>query len=129
MKHITSLCLIMFALSACDAPERPITEGNIKGSFFADLFTKRCTIEILFGSYASGIDQPSYDQIKALIDGQDGNFAMAEKPWGREGETALCIDSKDADAAAKLEEEIATIIAANEPTKGPVTVTRGPLLK
>ncbi|MFC4291422.1 hypothetical protein ACFOWX_03230 [Sphingorhabdus arenilitoris] len=122
---ITALC----AVTACEPPSRPVTEGNIKGSFFEDLFGERCSLEILFGSYASGIDDKSYREIKALLASRSGKFTMSEKQWGREGEKAVCANGTDKKAVDALEKDIAQIIAANEPTEGPVTVTRGPLLK
>jgi hypothetical protein len=118
----------MFALTACQAPERPVTEGNVAGSFFSDLFGKRCSLEILFGSYAMGIDSKSHGEIKAALAKRGSQLAIQERPWGREGEQAVCVDIKDAATADRLEKEIAAIITANEPTKGPVTITRGPLM-
>ena len=119
----------LLSLSACGVPERPVTDGNIKGSFFEDLFGKRCTLEILFGSYASGIDAKSHTEIKVLLDSKNGIFTVEEKPWGREGETAICANSDSIKEADNLEKAVARIIAANEPTRGPVTVTRGPISK
>lgn len=119
---------VFFAITACQVPENPKADSNVTGSFFSDFFGKRCSLEILFGSYAMGIDSKSHSEIKALLARQSNQLSVQEKPWGREGEQAICVDTKNAAEAVLLEKEVAAIIAANEPTKGPVTITRGSLV-
>ncbi len=128
MKIIRFAMLAFIVAAGCDIPQRPVSEGNVTGSFFTELFGKRCSAEILFGSYAGGIDDESYGEIKNLLSARGGQLTTKEKPWGREGEKAICVDIASASAADRLVQEVAAIIAAHEPTKGPVTVTRGPPL-
>jgi hypothetical protein len=128
LRHYIAITALIFAVTACSAPERPVTDGNVAGSFFADIFGKRCDLEILFGSYASGIDSKSYDQIKALLVKRGSQLSTEQKAWGREGEQAICVSLKNISDTDSLEKEVTAIIAANEPTKGPVTITRGPLV-
>jgi hypothetical protein len=127
MKKATiAIALFILPTAACKVPQRPVTDGNVTGSFFEGLFGKRCDLEILFGSYASGIDGKIHGKITALLTKQGDKITSESKNWGREGEKAVCIDVKSERNAAPLEKEITAIIAANSPAKGPVTVTRGP---
>jgi hypothetical protein len=125
MKAAIAIAILILA-AACSVPQRPVTEGNASGSFFEGLFGERCDLEILFGSYAAGIDGKIHGKITALLTKQGDKITSESKNWGREGEKAVCVDVKSERTAALLEKEITTIIAANSPAKGPVTVTRGP---
>ncbi|NJM51092.1 MAG: hypothetical protein HC843_09630 [Sphingomonadales bacterium] len=101
---------ILFALAllcACQPPQRPVTEGDAKGSFFEDMFGQRCTLEILFGSYAAGIDGKSYAAVKAVLESRKGDFSVKEQAWGREGEKAVCADTANMEAADAVEKEVA----------------------
>lgn len=124
------LCAAMvMALMACDIPEKPKVEGNVNGSFFEELHGKRCALELVFGSYAAGIDTAVYDETIALVKKAENVSGSVVKPWGKEGEQTVCVETTVQAAADSLKEEIEAIISRAQPTKGPVTVTSGPLLE
>jgi len=117
-------------LSACSEPEpanAPLPNGNISGSFFGELYGRRCTLEIVFGSYASGIDGRVRKDVSALLGNDEQVLAVDEKAWGREGEVAVCADFSRQAAADAMKSKIDAVISNYEPTVGPVTVTMGPL--
>lgn len=119
-------------LSGCAEPEpanAPQPNGNISGSFFGELYGRRCTLEIVFGSYAAGIDGRVRKDVMTLLGGSDKISSVTEKSWGREGEIAVCADLPDQADADALKSQIDAIISRYNPTVGPVTVTMGPLLQ
>lgn len=128
MKNLWILVAVFPLFSGCDIPKRPVSEGNVKGSFFAELFGSRCSVEILFGSYAGGIDIQSHAEITSLLTRRDDLLRNEEQIWGGEGEKAICVNMRSAAGANALARDIDKIITAHTPTKGPVTVTRGPPL-
>lgn len=77
-----------------------------------------CDVEVTFGSYGGGIDGDLRDAALALTRNNPGVTEASSTPWGREGESTLCIRTKDEVTANRLYGAIAAQI--------PQTSTRAP---
>ena len=77
-----------------------------------------CDIEVTFGSYAGGPDTDLRDAARALTRNNPGVLDAEETPWGREGESTLCVRTKDEVTANRIYGAIAAQI--------PQTSTRAP---
>jgi hypothetical protein len=77
-----------------------------------------CDIEVTFGSYGGGVDSGLREAVLALTRNNPGVTEAENKPWGREGESTLCIRTKDDVTANRLYGAIAAQI--------PQTSTRAP---
>ena len=81
-----------------------------------------CDVTVSFGSYAMGVDHALKAQIQGVIDGEAGVAASQETPWGREGESTLCVRTFNGAAADRLFAAIADLIPATS-DRAPTTVT------
>ena len=77
-----------------------------------------CDIEITFGSYAGGPDNGLREAVRTLTRNNPGVTEAEETPWGREGESTLCVRTKDEVTANRIYGAIAAQI--------PQTSTRAP---
>lgn len=77
-----------------------------------------CDIEVTFGSYAGGPDTSLRDAVRAMTRDNPGVAEAEETPWGREGESTLCVRTKDEVTANRIYGAIAAQI--------PQTSTRAP---
>jgi hypothetical protein len=79
-----------------------------------------CDVAIRFGSYAMGIDAATAAAVDKLLAGNRDVKEVTRSAQGREGEYALCISTREAAAAARLVDRIATLLP--ERPRGPITV-------
>jgi hypothetical protein len=104
--------LAALLLGACDPPlhDRPPPRAD------ADPVTG-CTLSVRFGSYAMGIDQPTYARVRAFL--AERRVRLREDRWGREGEVTLC-----ADLAPRRADKLARAVARLLPAapRGPIAV-------
>ena len=77
-----------------------------------------CDIEVTFGSYGGGVDAALREAVRALTRNNPGVTEAEETPWGREGESTLCVRTKDEVTANRIYGAIAAQI--------PQTSTRAP---
>lgn len=80
-----------------------------------------CDVEVSFGSYGAGPDGALRDNILNLVKDDPGVTASGMKPWGREGETTLCLRAKDDATANRLYGVIAAQLPSTS-TRAPTTV-------
>ncbi len=80
-----------------------------------------CDVEVSFGSFGAGPDVALRDSIVALVKADPGVTASEMKPWGREGETTLCLVAKDEAAANRLYGTLAAQMPSTS-TRAPTTV-------
>ncbi len=108
---IRGLALSALALAGC-ATVPPVSGG-------AD---DACDVTVVFGSYAMGVDHQLKVEIQNIIDGDAGVASVVETPWGREGESNLCIHTSSAAAADRLYAVIADLIPEHS-NRAPTSVT------
>jgi hypothetical protein len=82
-----------------------------------------CHVTISFGSYAMGIDREAAAAIEAMLAGSADAEEVTRTGGGREGEFALCVQSRDKAAALRLVERIRPLLPAKP--RGPISV-QGP---
>ncbi|QTC91633.1 hypothetical protein [Brevundimonas goettingensis] len=80
-----------------------------------------CDVEVSFGSYGAGPDAAVKDSILKLVSADPGVTASQMKPWGREGETTLCLTARDEAAANRLYGTLAAQLPSTS-TRAPTTV-------
>lgn len=94
--------LIALLVGACVGPRetlQPIIE--------------QCDVEIVFGSYAMGVDGTLKATIVRTV-GSDPDVAdWQEHPWGREGESTICVHSPNPAATDRFYDRIAALIPAS----------------
>ncbi|MBN8553685.1 MAG: hypothetical protein J0L52_12420 [Caulobacterales bacterium] len=110
---IRALIPCALVLSAC-APVTPIDP--------AEDGTVVCDITVSFGSYAMGVDHELKTRIQALVAADGGVDDTEERPWGREGESNLCIQASSPVHADRLFNQIAAMIPETS-ERAPTTVT------
>ena len=81
-----------------------------------------CDLEVIFGSYAMGVDRTLKVEIQNRIDGEASVADIEERHWGREGESTVCVRTFDAAGADRLYAAIASMIAEHS-EQAPTTVT------
>jgi hypothetical protein len=79
-----------------------------------------CPLTIGFGSYAMGIDGAAYAAIERLLRADRGVRAVTRHPWGREGETTLCVRTRTRADAQRLFAQIRARLPAN--SRGPISM-------
>ena len=138
MRRLAALGLIL-ALGACDG-EDPVTsatrevatanhaaaavahaDAEKEARAQAASATAACDVEVSFGSFGQGVDAGLRGQILALTKGNPDVSAATEEPWGREGETTLCLKTTDAAASDRLYGMIAAQLPSTS-TLAPTTV-------
>jgi len=70
----------------------------------------QCDVEIVFGSYAMGVDQDLRAVILRAVRSDPDVADWSEQRWGREGETTVCVHSPNAAATDRLYDRIAALI-------------------
>lgn len=71
-----------------------------------------CVIEIAFGSAASGVDGATRAAIRRYLDGEHGILSATNYPWGREGESTLCLVTRSSGDTKRISARIARLIPA-----------------
>ena len=79
-----------------------------------------CPLSVRFGSYAMGIDRPTLEAVQSLLAADAAVTAVERHPWGREGETTLCVRLRSEADAERLFRAVAGLFPA-EP-RGPLSV-------
>ena len=81
--------------------------------------TPGCDLMISFGSYAMGIDRPALAAVRRIL-ADRAVRSVEQVHGGREGETALCADTRRPADAIRLFKRIRAILPAAP--RGPITV-------
>ena len=100
--------LATLALYGCATAKPPARDG--------------CDAEVRFGSYAMGVDQPLRGHILAFMEDNPHVAGFTETPWGREGESTLCIQARDAAATNRIYDDLVGLIPRLG-ERAPTTVT------
>lgn len=81
-----------------------------------------CDVTVSFGSYAMGIDGELRTRVLQLVREDSGVFSSDETPWGREGESTLCVKTDNAGAADRVYNRIVGLLPRYS-DQAPTTVT------
>ena len=73
-----------------------------RDSQLAASIVKSCSLKIVFGSFATGIDGSAFSSIWKLLLYDREVSEIFVVPWGREGEVTLCIKGLDKNASRRL---------------------------
>lgn len=83
----------------------------------------KCDVTVTFGSYAMGIDRPTFDKVDRLL-ARDRRVAKTDQQrWGREGEVTICAKARRRADIAPLFYRIKALFPRNP--RGPLTVAAG----
>jgi hypothetical protein len=140
MRRLIVPALLVLGLAACDGEDpvdsviRDVSTANHAAAATAEAeaaaqtvptpaaaATVECDVEVSFGSYGAGPDTALKDSILTLVKADPGVTASDVKPWGREGETTLCLKAKDEAAANRLYGTLAAQLPSTS-TRAPTTV-------
>ena len=80
-----------------------------------------CEVEVRFGSYAMGVDRELKDSVLQLVGEDSGVLSSTESPWGREGESTLCVQTDNARTADRVYEGIVALLPPHS-DRAPTTV-------
>lgn len=81
-----------------------------------------CDVEVTFDSYGGGADGELRDAVRALIQDNPGVTEIEEKRRGREGESTLCVRTRDDVTADRIYDTVAAQIS--QTSKRPPTSVR-----
>lgn len=115
MKRLILASVAAAALTAC----APVEDPNL--GYDADGI-RVCDVTVSFGSYAMGVDRELKTRILALVAEDPGLDNTEERPWGREGESNLCIHAPRPGQADRLYARIAEMIPSYS-DQAPTSVT------
>ncbi|RYY26513.1 MAG: hypothetical protein EOP62_10335 [Sphingomonadales bacterium] len=101
---VASLALILTAGSAAAHPQA----------------AKACDLTVNFGSYAMGIDRPTFTKVEQLLARDRGVARSDQQRWGREGEVTICVDTKRRADTTRLYSRIRALFPRKP--RGPLTV-------
>jgi hypothetical protein len=142
MRRLIVPALLLMSLAACDGEDpvdsvvRDVSTANHAAAAAAETEAAKaaakpapavvpaaaaCDVEVSFGSYGAGPDAALKDIILKLVDGDPGVAASQMKPWGREGESTLCLTAKDEATANRLYGTIAAQLPSTS-ARAPTTV-------
>jgi hypothetical protein len=137
MRRLIVPALLVLGLAACDGEDpvdsivRDVSTANHAAAAEAEATAQPapvaapaatgCDVEVSFGSYGAGPDAALKDSILTLIKADPGVTASEMKPWGREGESTLCLTAKDEAAANRLYGTLAAQLPSTS-TRAPTTV-------
>ena len=76
-------------------------------------FLEQCDVEIVFGSYAMGVDQELKSRILRTVSNDSDVAEWNERSWGREGESTVCVHSPSEAATDRLYDRLAALIPAH----------------
>jgi hypothetical protein len=79
-----------------------------------------CSVTVSFGSYAMGIDAGAAAAIDKLLASSKDVKTVTRTGGGREGEYALCVQTRNKADAARVVEQIRAILPAKP--RGPIRV-------
>ena len=107
MKHLIAAGLVLI-LSAGSAAAQPVA---------------KCDVTVRFGSYAMGIDRPTFERVDRLLL-RDRRIAKSDQQrWGREGEVTICAKARRRADIAPLFYRIKALFPRNP--RGPLTLEAG----
>ncbi len=139
MRRLIVPALLLMSLAACDGEDpvdsviRDVSTKNHAAAAAAEAEAAKkaapavapaaaaCDVEVSFGSYGSGPDAALKDSILKLVSADPAVTASEMKPWGREGESTLCLTARDEAAANRLYGMIAAQLPSTS-TRAPTTV-------
>jgi len=143
MHRLILPALLLISLAACDGEDpvdsviRDVSTANHAAAAAAEAeaaakadttpapaaapATAECDVEVSFGSFGAGPDVALRDSMVSLVRADPGVTASEVKPWGREGETTLCLVAKDEAAANRLYGTLAAQLPSTS-TRAPTTV-------
>lgn len=140
MRRLILPVLMLASLAACDGEDpvdsviRDVSTKNHAAAAAAEVeaaakaapatapaVTTECDVEVSFGSYGAGPDAALRGSIETLVKGDPGVTASEMQPWGREGETTLCLRAKDEATSNRLYGVIAAQLPSTS-TRAPTTV-------
>ncbi|MDZ4362551.1 hypothetical protein [Brevundimonas sp.] len=98
MKRLWLVILGLTAAACATVPPGPSTG------------TTGCDVEVRFGSYAMSVDPDLKRRILSIVQNDPGVETSTETPWGREGESTLCVDLDSAAATDRLYGRIEAVI-------------------
>ena len=76
-----------------------------------------CDLSVSFGSYAMGIDRPALAKVRQIL-ADRAVKKLDERPWGREGEITLCVQTRSRADAERLFRRVAKSLPAKP--RGPI---------
>ncbi len=85
----------------------------------------RCDFTVAFGSYGAGVDTVLKERMTRMLATDHRVAATVERRWGREGESTLCIRSRNSGDVDTLFGELEAMAAQEAGLRGPTRVARG----
>ena len=83
----------------------------------------RCSLTVSFGSYAMGIDRPAAAEVERIVGADPAVISVTREGAGREGEYALCVETRSGTGAQRLFERVRAALPADP--RGPITLRSG----
>jgi hypothetical protein len=92
----------------------------IAGSAAAQPTPSNCSVKVSFGSYAMGIDRPTFTRVERLLARDRGVTRSDQQRWGREGEVTICVKTRRRADTTRLYSKIRALFPRKP--RGPLTV-------
>lgn len=98
------LIALFLLLGACtSSPPSPADDRPL-------ILKTGCDVLVSFGSYGMGVDQELRGRILSFVENSPDAAAWPERPWGREGESSVCVLTDDVAATDRLYEGIVALV-------------------
>jgi len=114
MKTIILAAAALATTAAASPPQYP------NAPVMVDRIRADCPLTISFGSYAMGIDGPSFDKVVRTLRYDRAVRGVEQHNWGREGERTLCANIRKPAEARRVFNRLKVLLPAKP--RGPVTL-------
>lgn len=71
---------------------------------------ENCSVTVVFGSYAMGIDQQSFQKVERYLKRRAPAVRYTATSWGREGEKTVCVTTRSAKSARRVFNDIRNLL-------------------
>jgi hypothetical protein len=118
------LCYVLTSLAVCAAPAwaTPVVK---KGFIRGGVPTLGCTLQVDFGSAATGPNLDAWQTIRIYIADSRDIYEAEAWGWGKEGEFSVCLRIDDPAAKARVLDDLSKLISA-APVKNGAWTKVGP---
>ena len=104
MRKLALSALAALVCAAAALPAAAVTPpGGRPGIAPGD---ENCSVTVVFGSYAMGIDGDSYARVERYLKRHRPAVTYSSSNWGREGERTVCVTTRSARVTRKVFNDI-----------------------
>lgn len=111
--------VLLAAVALCAFSSTAMAEKIVVYERDTEFDRKACDLVVDFSSYASGVDLMTKNKIQDYVQQEKGIYSIKSYPWGREGESSLCLKVRS-NKTAEVFDQLKSMLP--EDARAPTTV-------